>query len=148
MSTSFDRNFGPGDPIEVDQVMQFADAINEIESGQAFFREDIGGSDYYVVDFSDPSHNGIDSLQDGMLIVFKANSDNDGPAELQVQGTGDILPSLPITKNGGSPLETGDIMENQMVLVVYNSENGGRFEMVGVSSGGSGSEGPEGPQGP
>lgn len=38
MSTEFNLDFGEGDPIEVEHVAQFAQTVNELESGQAFYR--------------------------------------------------------------------------------------------------------------
>lgn len=132
MSTEFNLDFGEGDPIEVGQVAQYAQTINELESGQAFYRADAGAeADLYVVDFSDSAHNGIEALSDGQIITFKAANANTGPSSLFVSGTGSTLPSCPITKHGGDDLEEGDILEGQMIMVIYNSVDDGRFEIIG-----------------
>ncbi|MFN8609405.1 MAG: hypothetical protein U0931_17840 [Vulcanimicrobiota bacterium] len=139
MSTNFDTNFYEGDPIEVNHVKQYAQTINEVEAGQAFYRQDLGGGDgSFVVDFSDPEHNAISDLTDGMLFTFKAAHNAGGPSTLYVVTSNPALGSLPITKNGGDELQDGDILEGQMVLVLYNSAGGGRFELIGGSAGSSG----------
>lgn len=153
MSTEFDTGFMDGDFIETNQVKQFATPVQDLESGKAYFRPDVSAtSGLYVVEFDDPEQNGIETLEDGQMIHFKALTTNTaGATSLAVVGTLSPTPLGPydIKKNGGSDLSSGDIQAGQIVAVIFNQSGGGRFEMIGVSSsGGGGATGPTGPTGP
>ena len=141
MSTQFETGFVNDDPIEVTHVTQFAEPIQDLESGAAWYRPDTGVANAHVVDFSNVNENGIDttSLADGQIIHFKASAVNTGATTLTVNGTSSSSTTKSITKNGGSALDAGDIQANQMVAVIYNSEGGGRFELVGGIGGTGGS---------
>lgn len=138
MSTQFDTSFVLDDIIEVDHVKQFAEPINDLELGAAWYRPDTGSANAHVVDFSDADENGLDaaSLAVGQPIHFKAANANTGAATLTVNGTSSSQKVAAITKNGGDPLEAGDIQANQMVAVLYNDQGGGRFELVAGGSAG------------
>ena len=141
------------DTIEVTHVSQYAEPIQDLESGAAWYRLDTGAADAHIVDFSDPDENGIDasSLTDGQMVHFKASGTNTGAVTLTLNGTSSSTVTLPVTKNGSTALAAGDIQIGQMVAVMYNSDGGGRFEMATGTvgpQGPAGAEGATGPQGP
>ena len=133
MPTNLDISFDTNDIIEADHVKQFADPIQDLESGSAWYRAATGSSNAYVVDFSDEDENGLDAgaLTPGQIIHFKANHTNTGAATLAVNGTGGIGSAIPLTKNGRTSLAAGDIQSGQMVAVLYSDESSGRFELIG-----------------
>ena len=63
----------------------------------------------------------------GMIIKFKANTANTGPSTLNVNALG----AKTIKKNYNSDLETGDILANQILLVIYDGTN---FQMLSQAS--------------
>ena len=153
MSTQFNTGFMNNDTIEVTHVSQYAEPIQDLESGAAWYRLDTGAADAHIVDFSDPDENGIDasSLTDGQMVHFKASGTNTGAVTLTLNGTSSSTVTLPVTKNGSTALAAGDIQIGQMVAVMYNSDGGGRFEMATGTvgpQGPAGAEGATGPQGP
>ncbi len=141
MSTRLDKNFNTNDIIEADHVKQFADPINRIESGEAFFDQATNVANAYKVDFSDPAENGIaqaSGYSDGLMIRFRAVAANTGAATLTVTGyDGSDLPAdlspKSITKNGGDALVADDIKANQIIAVVFNAAQD-RFELLGGPS--------------
>lgn len=155
MPTEFDTSFEEGDLIEAGHVKQFAQPVQALESGAAFYRPDNNSSaDSYEVSFDDVAANGLEELSDGLMIHFKAGAANSGASELTVVGVNGNLGPFAITKRGGDALEAGDIEAGQMVAVLCNvldpdpQNFEARFEMIGVAASGGGSQGPEGPQGP
>ena len=96
MSTEFDTGFLDGDTIEKEHVIQYATHIHEIESGKAFFRVDVSATaGVYKVEFDDLQHNGIENLEDGQMIHFKALTGNtSGATSLAVVGTASPTPLL------------------------------------------------------
>jgi len=104
------------------------------EDGSGFFREDEGAADAYEVDASGGGSNPreVMALADGQVYIFKAANSNTGGATLDVIGSGGSLGAKAITKRGEA-LVGGDILANTMVEVIYSSEGGGRFELMGES---------------
>ena len=102
------------------------------EDGTGFYREDEGSTDAYEVDCSGSGSNPnvISAYQIGQIVTFKAGSENTGPCTLRVLGSGGSLAAKAITKSGGTSLEASDIQSGQIVMVVYNDQGGGRFEMM------------------
>ena len=157
MSTHFETNFDDSgdDTIHAIHVTQYAQPIQNLESGNAVYRHDIGSGDAYKVNFFDHPNcdNVVTEYSEGMLVYFKAATANDGAATLTVRGSdGASTPSavdlaaVPLTKKGGAALETGDISVGQVIAAVYVDDIlGERFEIFG--SGGAGATGPQGPQG-
>lgn len=155
MSTPFNTSFSNGDVIQADHVKQYAAPIQNLESGKALYRHDIGSGDAYKVNFFDDpdSDNVVTEYTEGMLVYFKAATANDGAATLTIRGSdGASTPSavdldaISLTKKGGEALETGDISVGQVVAAIYVDDGlGERFEIFG--SGGAGATGPQGPQG-
>ncbi|HRJ34318.1 MAG TPA: hypothetical protein PKY51_12285, partial [Fimbriimonadaceae bacterium] len=101
MATYLDTDFEEGDLIEAAHVKQFAAPVNALESGVAFFREDESvTANAYKVAFDDPDSNGLGALSDGLMIHFKAGTDNTGISNLEVEvrvpGSGVISPELSI----------------------------------------------------
>lgn len=131
MPTSLNTSFVNGDVIDVDHVKQFAEPLNDLESGAAIYRVDSGTANAYQVDFSDVDENGLAAYTPGLLINFKAGNANTGASTLTVVGTGGTLAAIPIKKTGSADLSAGDIKAGQLISVIYNDENGGRFELVG-----------------
>lgn len=143
MATYLDTDFEEGDLIEAAHVKQFAAPVNALESGAAFFREDESvAANVYKVTFDDPEANGLVALTDGLMIHFKAGSENTDAVNLVVDGVSGTLGTHAITKHGGDALEPGDIKQGQMVAVLCNVVDGmtTRFEMIGVSSSGMAGE--------
>lgn len=58
------------------------------------------------------------ALTDGLVLYFKADANNAGPANLTVAGVGG---AATISKYGGKALVAGDIKANQIVAVQYNT---------------------------
>lgn len=66
----------------------------------------------------------------GMVFLIRAHVANTGAATLQVNA----LAAKPLVRNGGDPLEAGDIQVNQLILAVYNTALDA-FEAIGVGGG-------------
>lgn len=123
-----------GDIIEATHLNQYKDPVQQLESGTAYFRvDDSSTTNQYRVDFS--SGNKISSLQEGQLINFKVRvgGANSGAATLDVLGPSGSLGALPLVKKGGAALASGDLTDEQIVSVIYNSI--GRFEILSLSAG-------------
>lgn len=135
MPTELDTSFMTGSVMEADHLKQFASPIQQMESGAAWFRPDVGtAANDYEVEFDDSDANGLDEtdLAVGQLIRFKANYTNTGPSTLTVHGLTGASAAIPLTKFGGQELRAGDIQADQMISVVYNDEGTyGRFEVLG-----------------
>ena len=139
MPTHFDTLFADGDIVEAHQVQQYADPVNKIEPGAAFYREDIGSTantNAYKVDFS--SENPITAYTPGILVNFLAQTSNTGEATMEIHGPGGDLGAKPLSK-GGQPLAAGDLQAGVIVSVVYNGSGSGSFDVIGVSSSGGAS---------
>ena len=135
MPTPF-QTFNPGDLIEDTHVEQFIDPIQGLESGSSLYREATNTGDAYKVDFS--SGLEISSYTPGLEIKFKAPIANTGAATLTVAGPSGDLTAIALTKDGGQPLDTGDIVVDQVVSVIYTEDASSanpRFEVVGGLSG-------------
>lgn len=89
------------------------------------FAVDSSGTDAYAVTPS-PA---VTALVQGMSLTFQAGTANTGAATLNVSGLG----AVSIFKFGGTvfPLQTGDILVNQEVTVVYD---GARWQMTSLTS--------------
>ncbi|MBX3172488.1 MAG: hypothetical protein KF760_34110 [Candidatus Eremiobacteraeota bacterium] len=145
MSTPLEDDMvAPGDLIEAIHISQLFPIIEALEENQTNYREDVGLADAYKVDFSGAGNaNEINAYQAGQQVVFKAAHANTGASTLQVAGPAGDLSALPLTKNGGEDLEAGDIQAGQMVLAIYNDEGSGRFDALGVLTGGDAGDGSE-----
>lgn len=64
----------------------------------------------------------------GMVFLIRAHVANTGAATLQVNA----LAAKPLVRNGGDPLEAGDIQVNQLILAVYNTALDA-FECIGLT---------------
>lgn len=108
-SIYFDPFFNPGT----------APTLQEgIQNGTYVYAADSVGTDAYAVTLS-PA---VTSLVAGLGLRFKAGTANTGAATLSVNG----LTAKDITKNYNEALVTGDILQNQVVTVVYD---GTQFQM-------------------
>lgn len=88
---------------------------------------DIGSTDSYAVANTNP----FSSYTTGLLVTFKASSDNTGPCTLDVDGMGPKT----LKKSVSDDLVAGDILTNQIVMAVYDGTN---FQVIGtISTGGS-----------
>ncbi len=83
------------------------------------------GNDTYVITLS-PAPT---SLVNGMTVIFKADVANTGPATINVNGLG----AISIVTGLSTALTTGDILANQVCVLVYNS-TGTVFELVNPAS--------------
>lgn len=133
MSTQF-QTFNPGDLIEDTHIEQYIAPIQALESGGSQYRVATNVGDAYKVDFS--SANEINAYTPGLVIRFKAPSDNSGPSTLTVTGPSGDLADIDLVKDGDLPLAEGDILEDQIICVVYNEDPGPtnpRFQLIGGS---------------
>lgn len=89
------------------------------------YAADAGGTDAYAITLS-PTPT---AYTNGMVVKFKANTANTGAATLNVNSLG----ALSIVKGLSTPLETGDILANQICEVIYNS-TGTVWQLVNPSS--------------
>ncbi|ODT75565.1 hypothetical protein ABS71_04295 [bacterium SCN 62-11] len=145
MSTPLDDDsVSGGDLIEAIHISQLFPIVEALEKNQTNYREDIGLANAYKVDFSGSGQpNEIPVYQAGQQIVFKAANANTGASTLQVVGPLGDLTAVPLTKNGGGALMNGDIQAGQIVIAIYNDEGTGRFDALGVLTGGAGGDGSE-----
>ncbi len=74
-----------------------------------------GSADAYVV----AANQTLSAYYDGLIIMFKANFDNAGPATLNVDGIG----AADILRNDGLPITIGDIVTGQRVQVAYDGSD-------------------------
>lgn len=122
MPTTF-GTYNPGDVIQDSHIEAFNAPINNLETGSAYYAADAGSTDAYAVTMAPvPS-----AYTAGMMVHFKANTANAGPATLNVNGLG----SKAIKKKGTTDLATGDILSGQIVSVIYDGAN---FQWVEGSS--------------
>lgn len=115
------------------------------EDGTGFYRDDEGSADAYELDASGSGDNPrpVTALTRGQFFTFRAGQNNTGPSTLEVTGPGGSLGTKWITRQG-EDLSADDIVAETMVAVLYNDEDGGRFELLGsspASSGGGGGNG-------
>ncbi len=144
MSTPFETNFDDSgdDTIHASHVIQYAEPIQELESGAALFRVASNDSGAYSVDFTalaNPNGHRITSLTQGQMIVFKASHNSPASATLKVLLEPSGSASHPLTM-GDTQVGANDILQNQMVIVVYNATTTPRFDVIGIASGGALSE--------
>ena len=136
MSTPLDDDtIANGDVIETFHLTQLFPIVEALEDNQTNYREDIGVADAFRVDFSGTGQaNEISAYQAGQQIVFKAAHANTGASTLQVVGPSVALSAKALTKYGNAALAAGDIQAGQIVMVVYNDEGSGRFELIGAAA--------------
>ena len=147
MSTQFETDFENDDIIEAEHIKQFAQPINDLESGVAFYREASGDGSPYEVSFrkedsTDEKGHFLESpLSAGQMVVFKANVDSPVDAGLAILledgSTGTSSGNIPLFA-GGAEVGEDDIKADQIVVAVYNDTTPARFDVVGVSGAGSG----------
>lgn len=82
---------------------------------------DAGAADAYEVTLP----NTVTSYTDGMRVSFKASAANTGASTLDVDGVG----AKSLTRQSGAALVVGDILENKMVVTMYNSTSDA-FEII------------------
>lgn len=87
------------------------------------YAADAGSTDAYAVTLA-PAPTAYFT---GMVVKFKANTLNTGAATLNVNSLG----AKDIKKNYNTALETGDILANQLVAVIYDGTN---FQMLSPSA--------------
>lgn len=93
------------------------------QDGGPIFAADAGASDTYVITLAPAPL----AYVTGMVVRFKANTINTGPATLNVNGLGAIT----IKKKFNVDLDTGDIKASQIVSVGYDGTN---FQMLSKTS--------------
>lgn len=105
------------------QVANLFSSIVGIQNGQYIYAADSVGSDSYAITLSPaPTAYAI-----GQIFYFKAGTLNTGPASLNINALG----ARTIKKAYNSDLQTGDILANQIVQVVYDGTN---FQMMSPSA--------------
>ncbi len=95
------------------------------QKGAEVYAATATGNDTYVITLSPVPT----SLVNGMILRFKADVANTGPATLNVNSLG----ALAIVTGLSTALITGDILANQVCIVVYNS-TGTVWELVNPAS--------------
>jgi hypothetical protein len=118
-------------PVFNGNVIQ-ANTIDLIGTGAAWFSEDTGAANTYQLTFSgaSPNYNTISSLSNGQILTFVAANSNSGASTLQINA----LTPVPITKNGGDPLDGGEVASGALITVVYNGDHT-RFELMASGGG-------------
>ena len=151
MSTKFIDNFDDDGThvIEAEHVKQYAEPVNDLESGKAFYRVATGTGNPYQVSFRkvdstggkghyiEPTTGSDAPLSAGQMVVFKANvSSPSGGASLSLlleDGSSGV-------SSGNIPLNVADnqvdedqIKAGQIIVAIYNDTSTPRFDVVGVS---------------
>lgn len=101
----------------------FTPANAQLPDGSTNYAADSVGTDSYAITLS-PAPTAYTT---GMVIQFKAGTANTGACTLNVNSLG----AKTIKKNYNSDLETGDIVQNQLVSVCYDGTN---FQLMSRSS--------------
>lgn len=134
MSTNFDTSFSQGDIVLPSYVKQYAQPINDLESGASFYRQATDSSGAYLVDFrsaTNPGGHSISSLTEGQVLVFKASHDCPSGATITVETDLGTVSNVPIY-HGDQQVGQGLIASDQMVTVVYNNTTTPRFDILGL----------------
>lgn len=108
----------PYDQVPVININNEAKVYIEQDCGE-IYGEDAEASDAYVISL-DPT---IYSYVTGQIVTFKANTANTGAATINVDGLG----AVDIKKNYNEDLATGDILADQIVMLIYDGTN---FQML------------------
>ena len=111
---------GAGSDAEITGIKNVADnqdAVNvdAIQKGYLVYGVATGSSNNFILSLSPP----ITSYQAGMAFNFISNQRITGPATLNINGLGDI----PIKKYVNQPLVGCEILNGQVVTVVYDGTN-------------------------
>ena len=135
MPTSF-STFNPGDLIEDTHIEQYIEPIQNLESGASHYRVATNTGNAYKVDFS--SGVIVGEYTPGLIVNFKVPATNTGAATLTVIGPAGELQDIALVKDGDRPLDSGDILQDQVIAAIYTEDSGStnpRFEVVGGLSG-------------
>lgn len=73
------------------------------------------------------SNRSITSLGVGVVLIVRAGLANTGPATLSLNG----LTAKPLVRQNGDALVAGDILQHQMLHIVYNASTD-KFHCLGV----------------
>lgn len=93
-------------------VKAYADSVSSpVGKSWNEYAVDAVGTDSYAITIS-----GVSAYVAGQTFKFKAGTANTGACSLNVNGIGPIT----IKKNVSSDLSTGDILQNQVIVVVYD----------------------------
>ena len=140
MSTPF-NSVSNGQTIDAQHVNRYIEPIQDLESGEAWYRESSGTADAIKVNFATTA-NPVSAYTPGLIVHFKANATNTGAATLTITGPSGDLSAISLVKKGGVALAAGDISSGQVIAAIYTEDSGGankRFEVLGgISSGGGG----------
>jgi len=126
-ATAFMIYKSTGDQNECSDINNLQDAVVAIETevlaheadyAHHYFADSEASDDYVIT----PSP-AISAYAAGQTFNFKANTANTGAATLNVNGKG----AKTIKKNVSNDLETGDILANQIVTVIYDGTN---FQLI------------------
>lgn len=107
--------------VEASHFLQFAQPINQLESGQTFFVALAGGPSSYTA----TPLPAWSAYENGMLLHAKPNQNNSGSATLSVSG----LSAVPIYRDGGSALNPSDLRLGTFAALIYRD---GAFYLVNV----------------
>ena len=141
MPTNFNTDFSDlTHQVFAEHVKQYSASIRQLESGEALYRDDIGTPNAYKVNFSSGNQITGPLPEIGQVLYFKANNSNSNASTLTiVSPTGELTP-IPLVREGNRPVREGDILEEQVLSVIYLEDDGGgngRFEIIGaISQGG------------
>lgn len=116
MSTNFITSYTEGDVIVSSHSKQYADAVNNVEDGSAFWAEDSGSTDNYAATLATT----LTSYTAGLFVHLKPNTNNVGVATLNLNSVGSNI----IKKGDGTvDLDDGDLLADNVYLLVYNGSN-------------------------
>lgn len=60
-----------------------------------------------------------ESIQPGIQLLFQSENNNTGPVTISING----LPPLPLVKGVNTPLEPGDIVAGEVILMIFDGTN-------------------------
>ncbi len=105
--------------------------VTQLISASSNYAIDTGATNAYVVTL------GLTALVSGLMLAFKATNSNSGASTINVDGLG-VKNIYKGSASGPVVLTSGDIVANNVYVVVYD---GTQYQLAGGSGGGSGTSG-------
>jgi len=130
MPIPFADNVVNGDVLQNFHTNQYGPPVNSLIDGSNYYFVATGPANAYAV--SIPPPNVVTALTAGMIINFRANLANTGPASLQVNA----LSPVALVRPDGSSLQAGDIVAGMVARALFD---GTAFQVVGVGGASAGS---------
>lgn len=130
MPIPFADNVVNGDVLESFHTNQYGPPINTLVDGSNYYFLASGSINAYAVTVPPP--NVVSALTAGLIVNFRANAANTGPATLQV---GALAPAA-LVRPDGSPLQAGDIANGMVARALFD---GSAFQVVALGGASTGS---------